>query len=481
MQRWRRDDGVALITALLAVVILGGMAVVFVARAVAEQRASGASQSFETVLHTAEAAADVQVAALNRSDDHVTIDNSSAEIIMPDEARATAGAEEAWARGLLAQMRGTEAWVSGDAGESYAVRPRSDVAPHDPLDVIYAVGATPGFDAPRASVRIVKIQVAQDNFLPDFALLTGGDLDFGGNASIVSPGCSSEPEACIADVHVNQDFSVSGSASLIEGQVRVAGGSCPTVNATGGCVEDGVLPQPVPEFTAADFYGRDLDTLNPDPTGQSVEWFDLCPDGTARELAANGVPCDGTQRWPDPTATGDTSNFRGWIWRANQNEWRGSTLQAGVFYVHHADASVRGSEGSEQRAVSILVSSDPSDPGGSGSLDISGNPRMQAALSDVLFITDRDLDMGGTGSGGTGEACGAEGASYSGLVAVNEQLSISGNAALRGAVIVRDIEDVHGLVTRNNDGVSGTMCLEYDDNLAVDLTGIWGVTFWNEL
>jgi hypothetical protein len=484
--RFQQQDGVALITALLAVIILAGLASVFVARAIAETRASGTSQRWETTIHTGEAAADVQIAALNASDTHVTEDLVG-PVTMPDSARVDEDAEETWALGLLDDMRGTDAWVEDELGESYAVRPRGSTFDDDgnpitgPLDVIYAVGATPGFGEPRATVRVMKLQVAQDAFVPQFALLTNGALKFGGNAAIVHPDCVlSQPETCIADVHTNSTATNPGTSSTIHGQLSVAGGTCPSVTAVNGCVADGVQPMEIPEFSARGFYLRDADVLNNDPSGQDVEWLDLCPDGTVKSPAAGG-PCTGTQLWPNPSNPDAGSFLRGWEWRPSQNTWRASALQAGVFYVHHADAQVTGSSGTDQRAVSILVSSDPANPSGSGSLEISGNPKLQAALSDVLFITDRDLDMAGNATGGTGDACGNSGSTFSGFIGVGEQLDVAGTVNLRGAAIVRDADDLHNLVKRNNASIQGTMCLEYDDNLAVDLTGIWVVTFWNEL
>jgi hypothetical protein len=469
----RSEDGVALMTALLAVLILSGLALVFVARATAETRASGTSRNHEVAIHTAEAAADVQIAAINALNSHVTRDNVNVQVQGPGVVN-----EDTWARSLLPRMRGSAAWVAGDSGEAYAVRPVD--AAGDPIEAIYAVGATPSFDAPNAQVRAIKMQVAQDNFIPRFALLTDGDLKFGGNAAIVHPDCvPAQPETCIADVHVNKGFTNPGSSSTVQGQIRVAGGTCPSgVTAVKGCAHADVAVYPIPEFTARSFYMRDLDKLRADPDpGRLVDWYDLCPDGTVRPPSVAG-PCRSTEVvWP---ADDTGNNFRGWDFKLSQNEWSSSALDSGVFYVYRANASINGSAGAGQRAVSVIV-----EGGGtanrSGNLEIRGNPALQAALPDVLFITDRDLAMSGTASGGSGTECGQDGASYSGVIGVVEQLDVGGTVDLRGAILVRDKTDESNVVQRNNASISGTMCLQYDDNLAIDLTGIWVVTFWNEL
>ncbi len=474
MRIHRDEEGIALITALLAVLILGGLSAVFVSRATTETRASGASRDHEVAIHTAEAAADVQIAALNALDTHVTLDNAGVAVQGP----ASDDVAAQWARGLLDRMAGSDAWIDGDTGQAYAVRPVDTDG--EPANAIYAVGATPSFDAPNARVRVIKMQVAQDNFIPRFALLTDGSLKLGGNAAIVSPTCDTNvPETCIADVHVNEGFTNPGGASTIEGQVRVAGGTCPSgVTAVNGCVDDDVAPYPIPAFTARSFYMRDLDQLRADPDpGRLVEWYDLCPDGTVRSPSSGG-PCTGTQLWP---ADDSANNFRGWDWKASQNEWSSTNLDSGVFYVYRANASVNGSAGEGQRAVSIIVEGGGVSANRSGNLEIKGNPALQAALPDVLFITDRDLAMSGTASGGSGTECGQDGASYSGVIGVVEQIDVGGTVELRGAIIVRDETDDSNVVQRNNASIHGTMCLQYDDNLAIDLTGIWVVTFWNEL
>jgi hypothetical protein len=474
VNRIHDEQGVALISALLAVLIIGGLSVVFVSRATTESRAAGVSQNHETAIHTAEAAADVVVAQLNLASTYVSVDNAGLPVAPPPDAE-----ERSWLRdpALLERMRNSPSWVEGDSGQAFAIRPRD--AAGDPLDEIYAIGATPAFDAPRAMIRTIKLQVAQDNFIPRFAILTDGTLKFGGNAKIVSPSCDTSPgmqETCIADIHVNAGFENPGNSSEIQGQVRVAGGTCPAgVTAVNGCVDSDVQPYPVPAFTARSFYMRDLDQLRSDPDGREVDWWDLCPDGTVKEPSSAG-PCTGEKVWPED---GSGNNFLGWDYRAAQQEWRGGAVNAGVFYVYRSNASIQGSDGTaggQQRAVSVIVEGG-TDASRTGNLEVTGNPKFQAALPDVLFITDRDLKMGGNAGGGQ---CG-DGSILSGVVGVGEQVDIGGTVNIRGALLVRDATNESNKVTRNNASIHGTMCLTYDENLAIDLTGIWVITFWNEL
>lgn len=216
----------------------------------------------------------------------------------------------------------------------------------------------------------------------------------------------------------------------------------------------------------------------------AADWWDLCPDGSvhsgwidrdADPKVASSEPCSGEFVWQ---STGGNTRFRGWRWVASQNTWQADAVEEGVYYVRYADASIQGSAGTVQHAVTVLVEQDPADLARSGSLTVSGNPKMQAAVHKLLFVTDADLDMNGTATGGT---CGVTPPGFSGLIAVGEQFDTMGTVELRGSIIVQDRADVHPLVRRNNASVAGTMCLEFDQHETFELLGQWVVTFWNEL
>lgn len=483
MNRFDREEGIALITALLGVLILGSLAMIFVSRALTENDASAFSRDFETAIHAAEAAGDARIADMNVDDLHVTYNlggDGEPTVTDADKVANDSFDSQAQERQWVLDQREapeltTGAWQETRRGEGYAFRPAFN---GEPLNLIYAVGAVPSFEHPDARIRVIKLRVGRDFYNPRAALLTGGDLTFGGNASILAPDCLSGGDGCIADVHVNGGFTNPGGASRIEGKVVVSGGSCPSsIDAVGGCVDQGAqaAPLPTPEFQASDFYGR---TLTGDITELGdTDWYDLCSDGTVRPISAAG-PCESTEvRWPDDET--NASNYLGWTYKASQNEWQANALESGIFYVHHADANVNGTAPGEQ-SVSILLEMDPDNKTGSGSLSLGGNPQADAALDDILFIADGDLEMRGTPTSGS-DACAGIGASYGGFIGVHEQLRVQGNVRLVGAIIAKDEATDHGLVTHQNAGVSGNMCLEYDPNLALDFTGVWVVRYWSEL
>ncbi len=488
MNRFRfvhEESGVALIMALLGVVILAGLSVVFLSRAISETRAASFSQDFESAIHVAEASADRRIADVTADGDYVTTytgtdldGNPLAKEFTIDEAIVgDVDAEEEWILTQLELARDSEAWATEVAGEAYAIRPRlktTDGTIGEPAQAIYAASAVPAFDANRSRVRVLKLQIDQAHFVPQFAFLTKGALDFGGNAAIVAPDCDpSAPtvDVCYADVHTNQGYTSSSTSSTIHGQITTSTASCPdSTTALFGC-EANAQPQQIPEIRASAYYDPEAARTS---LGDPVDWFDLCPDGWVREGSPDG-PCQGADVWP---STGGNTRYRGWRWADSQNTWQADAVESGVYYVYKADASIQGSQGSSPHAVSVLVEQDPSEPTRSGSLRVSGNPKMQAAVHNVLFLTDADLDLSGSATGGT---CGESSLSFSGLMVVGEQFKTQGTVELHGSVIVQDLSDVHGWVTRSNHGVGGTMCLEYDPSLNVDIRGQWVVTFWNEL
>jgi hypothetical protein len=481
------EQGIALMMALLGVVILAGLAVVFMGRATTETRASAASRDHEITIHVAEAAADRQIAEINADDLYVTTDRIGSPITFGSGVVD----ERAWAIDLIDDLgpdgsgNAAPAWIETDSGEAYAVRPED--AAGDPLNVLWAVGAVPGFDSPNARIRVIKLQIDRDRFIPEHALLTDGLFTFNGSAEILVPGCDpSTPQlretTCVADVHTNSRFEQGASNSaMVQGRVSQVSGTCPSgFNAVNGCVDGGhgVAPQPVPRFEARDFYNR-RDDFNPDPGGRTVDWYDLCPPGKPAAVAtvrkpSGMTPCTAAseQIWPHPVTPDGSTTHRGWRWQ--NGAWRAGSVDAGVFYIYQADAVLTGSDGSGQRAVSILIEQDPARVTTTGSMAMTGNARLQSGLANVLFVVDGDLDMQGSGSG-----CG--GSSLSGFIGVGEQIKIQGGVTLAGAIIVRDVAEGHPMVKRSEAGIQGTMCLDFDRNLDIDFTGRWVITYWNEL
>ena len=503
-ERLHRDEsGLALVYAIFAVLILGGLAVLFVARATNEARFTGISRDRETAIHVAEAGAEEYIAPINSEghtfasrvltlgDDPATVTVETNAPMPYDPGGLTGEALEqweiAWALDIVAKNPGL--LESTGEGEAFGIRP-ANAAGTDAEMLIFGLGFVPSYNAwvtgaDRAELRVVKMSINRNFLQPRHALLLDGDLTFGGNASILAPGCSGGSGTCNADIHVNGDVDVTGSAHTIEGTVTAEGtitGSPNTVPA--GQSFAGEENVELPELAARDFYGRET-TLNVDPTtGAQVDAYDLCPDGTVREPTVGGIPCaaGATQIWP--VSGGSSTNFRGWEWRSSQKEWDGKNLQSGFYYVYGADAQINGTDGTV--AASVLVEADPADLTRTGSLQITGDPEMVSALPDVLFIVDHDIKMKGSSGGGSGATCDpllgtCDLQQYTGFIWAGEQLDVSGSVSLAGAIMAQDETDDHGLVKRNTAGINGSMTLDFDPDLKIDTSGIVTIEYWNEL
>jgi type II secretory pathway pseudopilin PulG len=511
------EDGLALITAMLAVIIVGGLALMLFNRAIAETRAVGYSQNLETAIHVAEAAADMQVGWLNEFGDTYVATDDPANVAVWNPAADgepyvwdpdTDPDGRGWVLGLSSTPEGMAAlrangrlWFEAPTGpgEGYALRP--EVRETDPVtgtevarpaDVILAVGAIPSFDAPRAQIRVLKLQVDQYRYIPEYALLTENDLTFGGSAEIVAPGCAAavtEYEKqmwCDADVHTNKGFTLNNNKSdQIHGHVTVAGGNCTAAQeeiASNGCSgqSDGVSQRLVPEFWASDFFNPSVTPIM-DPEGASVGWYDLCPPGTPDALPTirpgnPSGPCtapDSDEVWKQSPGNG---RYLGWRYNSGQG-WVAQSVEPGIFYVYRANASVTGSAGSLQRAVTILAEADPDDRANTGAISLSGNTKMQPAMDSVLLVADTDIDL----QGNVGTECGVEEPPLGGFIGAGEQFKSGGTVGLRGAIVEQDLTDQNNIVQRNNSGLQGTMCLDFDRDMEITLVGQWIITYWNEL
>ena len=519
------EDGIALIYVIFVTMILAGLATLFVARAVFEARATGTSANREAAIHVAEAGAENLLGAINNEGEEfsqkvITEGPTASDTTVADHVydpptglagEALQAWEESWIIGLAQAdwdlgadaSSGYETRViQTDEGQAFGVRPKLDGVDQS-YDAVFGVGFVPSIDADNRQVRVIKMLIARRYFSPEQALLTGGNLTFGGNAAILAPECdplAADELDCIADVHANGDISVTGTAHIIQGSMTATGtitGSAVTVPPGSQAPNEQAVD--VPNVSAREFYGRQNVTYNVDPGGQPVEWFDLCPDGVRLPGA---TPCTGPFEH-DGKGTG----FRGWT-LTNQGNWQGSAIEAGIWYVYHANARVTGTStdvvdsscglvydpvtdqwvsieaACQQRAISIFMEADPTRESDSGNLEIRGNPAMVAAFPDVLFVTDNDLRLQGTASGGQAlcdpnvELC-SDLQSFSGLILVGEQADISGTVNLSGALIVAELSSDSSVV--GSTSVTGTMTLDYDDDLKADLSGRVTIEFWNEL
>ena len=116
------------------------------------------------------------------------------------------------------------------------------------------------------------------------------------------------------------------------------------------------------------------------------------------------------------------------------NDW---SFDTGTYYVE-GPVKITGSSGTAGQSakggtpVQLTVIAE-------GSIDVSGSPSITADTSDLIFVTDGDLEISGnmdTSSGG-------------GQMLVHEQVKITRNLTHDGQVIVQNTTSVDDLVTAN--------------------------------
>lgn len=497
--RTHGEDGIALVAAMLAVIIIGGLVAVMVATAQHQTRATGVERRFETSVHAAEAGADEVILNVNEDLSYVTRDSSGDDHVYNPGAMT----EQEW---VLAEAANTNT-VTTAFGEAVGIRPK-DTTTGRPIDVIYGVGYVPSRGHPAAKVRVLKYQVEPGDYSPSTAILIDGDLHIGQGANV--GGFSGNVHAN-GNVHIsatggdcsNDGFCVTGDLTA-SGDINKTKDELHPQNVQGDVrdFEDGVAPQPVRVFSVKpDFYlpwepvkdakgivqrpkkprfegTEPVPTkLNSDPSN-SVEarWWDLCPGGEVKTPAeppdANTYPepCTGQLVWKK----GVTNNFHGWSWNGT---WQGNSVVTGAYYVHRSNASINGARG----AVTVLASAISTAAGGAeGNLKFGGNTGGQGlkpALPNVLFVADRDVEFAGT-----------SGSTFEGFIGAREQVDARGNGSLTGTIVganksLHDPENVAHTTGSpvSQNAFSGNLHVTYDTQLRIPIPGITLITAWNEM
>jgi hypothetical protein len=448
------ESGVALVAALLAVVILAGLAVVFTAVAVSSSHSSAFSRDHEIAIHVAEAGADEIVSRVNWQKDYVTTEGSEEDeheldlADHPDEA-----AQRQWAIDLVADDDDLEPLVTGRSGEGFGIRPR-DPDTGEAHDLIFGVSFVPDRDRPER-VRVIRMTFQREFFQPNHGIQSCGDLTIRGSSTSVTGN--------LASIVANGAVSLKGASEdqVAQGITQFADEDCPEVEA-----ED-IYPRAGPPHTCYD--PADCAQVG-GVDGNAVLWWDLCPDGTARKVGS--TPCTGEVVYVEPSQGGPANNHRGWRFRTGggqQPRWQTRNLQSGVFFVHEANARI---EGSGTATATVIVHKNEDDNGRSGNLHMSGSSEVIPALEGILLVADRDLEMRGSSAGG--------GIDASGLIAVGEQADLAGTAAFAGPVYIRDDpHTTHSWVEDNE--MRGNFTVNYNQEIDITLLGSIRITAWNEL
>lgn len=468
LRRLHDEEGVALIAALLAVIILSGIAVVLVSTAVSQSRVTGSERDFELAIHAAEGGADEVVSILNANKTYLSQGANQSNPIELDQATYDTEVEQRqWAVDIicghatsLADCHELEPIESGPRAESFGFRPQDDDS-NEPMDVVFGVSFVPD-RAVADKVRVVKLQYDRRFFTPKYGLQACGDLNIAGNATV---------DGTFGSVQSNGNVNINGSTYSIEEEL-ISSGSITGDTSNAGAIEPFSPDEFCPEIRASDFYANSqapspYSCYDPD-TGctqlkhddEPILWWDLCPGGTIRK--AGSTPCTGSVWW-----SGETNSFNGW--KFQNNKWQAPNgLQTGVYYIYRGNGDVNGGGG----RVTVLLEADPNDGGTTGNFSLRGNGVFDPAIEKVLFAADRDIEMSGSAGGG--------GLQLEGFVSAYEQIKLDGTATMGGAIYAQD----HPHTASSPVAVTtlkGNYTINHNEDIPVPVTGLVRITAWNEL
>jgi hypothetical protein len=510
--------------ALLAVIVVAGLIVVFLARTLTEVRATGSEASYESAIHVAEAGLDAVIAEVNDVSAYVTSDPSAVPHTYTLPEDASEADQRAWAIDIA--LNGCDlAAVETYRGETCAIRPlENDTVDRDgdgeivadPLPWIYAVGFVPNAADP-VRTRVVKVVFDKGFFSPEKALLTSGELTIGGDLTITGAGGA---------VHTNASLNVTGCTWSASGTVTYTGTASQTCS--GAVASTPSPPVAIPEFSAEMVY-RGTDTvqfaqdarasweyeIGVDPAheygeGDVETWYDLCSDGTIRipnfDSYGEPAPC-AADSWNglstllyEASAIDAPAHYRGWTWNAAQADWElggnPRPIYDGAYYVHHADVAIGGAlvsadgpstEGAPPIEVSVMVDAhgdidfetvpetDTTCTGGwtgaeSGSIKMTGvgAGTLSPFLLDLLFVADRDVQIGGNNT-----------TNFNGFIGVHEQFTVTGTPNLYASLVARDSCDLPSSPVHAN-VASGNFGIFYGGDINLPLPSVVRITYWSE-
>jgi hypothetical protein len=310
------------------------------------------------------------------------------------------------------------------------------------------------------------------------ALLADGNLSISGNPPVGG--------AC-GNVHANENLSVSGNPT-VAGDATASGTATGNVPAGSG----GRPPHAAPAIDPRRFLTSALqpDAKRSDGTAlPPTEVFRLIP---VPPTFATAVVTDGTGAViPGCCTPGQT--FRGWKYNSSGPEWDYDTPTPhdGTYYIEgYVKMSKDVGTALAPWRITVLAAppgllAAPSPPAAGSSIndqlagdlgkvsniEVSGNPKMIAHFQHTLLVAGRDLKLNGNASQNFAE----------GIIAAHEQIQISGNPPIAGAVYAEDGGAVSSMVTINE--VSGNASITYNCGLTLNID-CWpeaGCRRWEEV
>lgn len=449
-RRLADERGIAMVSVVGMSAILFAIAAIVMSRNFSDYNQVRSDRRFEQAIQVADSGVDHTLFKVGATPTYTTGET------LPDFG-GDKDAEEAWVLSNAAD----NALVTTPEGQWATIRP-SNAA------VIYSVGYVPTRANP-FKVRVIRAAYDYAPFVPSVAILTNGDLQLGGNASITGAGGS---------VHANGNVIMGGTPS-VSGYVS-SSGTC------AGCAGPGVGD---PANSGGGKPAREVPLINP-RENYGLSEYDLCPTGEIRTGPSyavadgnppntSGTPCEGTilpgvyRGW---TFQGPDAS-KGGVWKYNDQ-----TAYNGVYYIYQGSATITGNPGTAAIPWKVTLFAEATPSGGGepghcphvgGDIDAAGggDVRPNSKGLGLHLIAGRDLQMSGT-----------PGNTWQGVYAAHEQFELRGDVQMNGVIIANDYCDTAGSpVTQNVINVGGSASLNYDGGLEVPLGRRIRTTHWNEL
>ncbi len=267
-------------------------------------------------------------------------------------------------------------------------------------------------------VRIAAAVAVSDPISLESAILTEGSLSISGNP---------EQFGANQDIHSNGDVDISGNP--VTGGNVSAGGSVTGTPEGGGTTESGAAYVEIPHIEPG-LYAEYADYI----FHSDGDIYDA--DGSF-VVNADGVPWNG--------------------WKFDGSKWTtdGPDVLGGMLYFtgEKGDVVVGSNPGTEDDPWEISILAD-------GYIEISGNPTLTnyinpddpPEIQSIMLMSGSDIKINGNPN-----------QSYNGIVAAAEQIDVSGNPLVEGALIAGDQSNESDLVEENS--LSGNMMLTYNGGL----------------
>jgi hypothetical protein len=332
MRNWRRlrereDGGYAMVLVLGIGLVLTALAMLAAGKGVAAIQGSASHATFAQNLDVAEAGIDQIGARVQATNGSYAYCPTSATVTCTLTAQvrtrgfATSAEERQWAATTLRKLaaENSSLLVTTRGGQYLAIKPVG-------LNTIYSMSWVPSY-ARATRQRLLKSEYVFSTFRTSAALLANGDVSCCASYDFDLTG-DMAPTSAIP-IHTNGNLT--GSVSAKSGVLQAT--------ASGACLSPCVGGKPnisVPAIDPRVFYASQA-------WRYPNNWYDLCPDGTARKpnLALNATPCTGAVL---ATSLASGQSFRGWS--RSGSSWSNSGGDyPGVYYVYRGNVDQQSPQG----------------------------------------------------------------------------------------------------------------------------------------